>query len=70
MFQITLKALANFSPRFEHSENLGLKNKSLIEPCKGSPTGLALAGLIVFRFMPPMVVLRSNHGLELANAFG
>jgi hypothetical protein len=52
---LTPKALANFSPGFELSENPGLTIKRAIKRDKLTAPGLSL---------------RANPGLKLANAFG
>ena len=69
--ELTPKVLANFSPGLERSDNLGLANKNKIRnPERVLPTAEPFQGLIRFQLSSPGLSLRSNRGLELANAFG
>jgi hypothetical protein len=54
-FELTPKAFANFSPELERSDNPGLSNKKPLKLINGHD---------------PRVLVRSNPGLKLANAFG
>ena len=67
----TPKALANFSPRLERSDNLGSANHIINLTLKGFAAGGTLSGFpnIVF-YANQGSSLRSNPGLKLANAFG
>src|SRR5690349_685226 len=58
----TPKAFANSSPGFERSENPGVSTDDELKPCKGFS--------VYLNFDTQGCRLRSNPGLELANAFG
>ena len=68
----TPKALANFSPGFERSDNPGNKYKNSVPTLKG--LGMCAINPFrvgrFFRIDYPGFSLRSNPGLKLANAFG
>jgi hypothetical protein len=67
----TPKALANFSPGLERSDNPGLAILKFLITLKGFAAGGTLTGFNPeFLFVNPRFSLRSNLGLELANAFG
>jgi len=66
----TPKAFANLSPGFERSENPGVCTDDELKPCKGLAVGELLQGLILIFISIPGLLLRSNPGLKLANAFG
>ena len=67
----TPKALANFSPGFEHRENPGNKFSNRHQTLKGLDGWQTLSGLNDYLISDPRVVAeRSNPGLKLANAFG
>jgi hypothetical protein len=67
----TPKALANFSPGFEHRENPGGNNSNGDQTLKGFIPRRTLSGFKRFLLMEiPGLSLRSNPGLKLANAFG
>jgi len=67
---LTPKAFANSSPGLERSDNPGYeKNKR--HTLKGFVGRRTLSGLVETTWaMIPGLSLRSNPGLELANAFG
>jgi hypothetical protein len=67
---LTPKALANFSPGFELSENPGLTIKRAIQNLKGFGSWRTLSGLSRDKLTAPGLSLRANLGLKLANAFG
>ena len=68
-FEVTPKALANFSPGLERSENPGTKTRKQLNPvrvyCEANPYRVQETVVI-----HPGLSLRSNPGLKLANAFG
>jgi hypothetical protein len=67
----TPKALANFSPGLERSDNPGVGPLMYIPTLKGFAAKGTLSGLTaVFIHLIPELSLRSNSGLKLANAFG
>jgi hypothetical protein len=67
----TPKALANFSPGLERSDNPGVGPLMYIPTLKGFAARGTLSGLTaVFIHLIPELSLRSNSGLKLANAFG
>jgi len=67
---LTPKAFANSSPRLERSDNPGYE-KNRRHTLKGFVGRRTLSGFIEMRWaMIPGLSLRSNPGLELANAFG
>jgi hypothetical protein len=69
-FELTPKALANFSPGFEQSENPGIINSISVPTLKGFGSWRTLSGLEQIIVFAPGLSLRSNSGLKLANAFG
>ena len=66
----TPKALANFSPGFECSENPGSSNQNQYKTLKGFDGRRTLSGFNSNRMSNPGLSLRSNPGLKIANAFG
>jgi hypothetical protein len=68
----TPKALANFSPGLERSEQpWGLVHQMYIPTLKGFAARGTLSGLTaIFIHSIPELSLCSNSGLKLANAFG
>ena len=69
-FELTPKALANFSPEVRASQNPGyIRNKSGYT-LKGFRTRRTLSGFNTTSILKPRVVASSNPGLKLANAFG
>jgi len=66
----TPKALANFSPGLERSDNPGGSFHHTIETLKGFVPRQTLSGFKAFLDVYPGLSLRSNPGLKLANAFG
>jgi hypothetical protein len=66
---LTPKALANFSPRLERSDNLGVNNTIFDQTLKGFEPKQTLSGLIRSFTNTQGCRLRSNPGLKLANAF-
>ena len=70
-FEITPKALANSSPGLERSDNPGFVFPYELKPCKGSPTAEPFSGFSMYLILDTQGCrLRSNPGLELANASG
>jgi len=68
---ITPKAFANFSPRLERSDNLGIRSqKGSLNPERVRQLPNPFRVWSQFKFIFPGLSLRSNPGLELANAFG
>ena len=66
----TPKALANLSPGLDRSDNPGNLNNKRRNPEKGSPWRGTLSGFDLYFNYVPGLSLRSNPGLQLANAFG
>jgi hypothetical protein len=68
-FELTPKALANFSPGFEHSENPGYTSKESLNPERVRQLVNPFR-VTNHKHTSPGLSLRSNPGLTLANAFG
>jgi hypothetical protein len=70
-FEKTPKALANFSPGFERSENPGKPYKEkILNPERVRPEANPYRVQEKAGYLSPGLSLRSNPGLKLANAFG
>jgi hypothetical protein len=69
-FELTPKALANFSPWLERRDNHGITIHKDDGTLKGFGSGEPFQGLILNSDLFPGLSLRSNPGLKLANAFG
>jgi hypothetical protein len=62
-FELTPKALANFSPGFERSENPGVVSYRVVT-LQGFANRRTLSGLNVILIHYPGLSLRSNHWAE------
>jgi hypothetical protein len=69
-FELTPKALANFSRGFERSEKPWGSKLIAVVTLKGFANCRTLQGLLLFLIVNRGLSLRSNPGLKLANAFG
>jgi hypothetical protein len=67
---LTPKALANFSPGFELSENPGIGSYFRYNPERVRLVAEPFQGSMALLIVNPGFSLSSNPGLKLANAFG
>jgi len=69
-FELTPKALANFSPGLERSDNPGAVTSKTESTLKALHRSNAFSVARFIHVRCPGLSLRSNPGLKLANAFG
>jgi hypothetical protein len=68
---LTPKALANFSPGFEHRENPGLLHRKIAQTLKGFGNWRTLSAfLFLYQSRTQGCRYAPTAGLKLANAFG
>jgi hypothetical protein len=69
-YELTPKALANFSPGLEQSDNPGITIYKSVGTLKGFANRQTLSGFHGILNVYPGLSLCSNPGLKLTNAFG